>query len=64
MLFRSKREELLHQLQWLVHDRALFAPVWENGFIRGIGPRVEEAALTLIPSYPYSAPYEDVRLKP
>jgi peptide/nickel transport system substrate-binding protein len=61
---RKKREELLHQLQRLVHDRALFAPVWENGFIRGIGPRVEEAALTLIPSYPYSAPYEDVRLKP
>ena len=26
------------------------------------GPRVEEAALTLIPSYPYSAPYEEPRL--
>jgi hypothetical protein len=42
----------------------VFAPVWENGFIRGVGPRVEEPALSLIPSFPYSAPYEDVRLKP
>ena len=25
--------------------------------------RVEEPALTLIPAYPYSAPYEEVRLK-
>ena len=25
--------------------------------------RVEESALTLIPSYPYSAPYEELRLK-
>ena len=38
-------------------------PIWENGFIRGVGPRVEEPGLTLIPSYPYSAPYEDIRLK-
>ncbi len=29
----------------------------------GVGARVEEAALTLIPSYPYSAPYEELRLK-
>jgi len=33
-------------------------------FIRGVGPRVEEPALALIPAFPYSAPYEDVRLKP
>ena len=26
--------------------------------------RVEEPAVSLIPSFPYSAPYEDVRLKP
>jgi hypothetical protein len=25
---------------------------------------VEEPALALIPAFPYSAPYEDVRLKP
>src|SRR5207248_3027203 len=63
-LDRKKREELLHQIQRILHDRVVFAPIWENGFIRGVGPKVDEPALTLIPSYPYSAPYEDVRLKP
>ena len=60
---RKKREEMLHQIQRILHDRVVFAPIWENGFIRGVGPKVEEPALTLIPSFPYSAPYEDVRLK-
>jgi hypothetical protein len=39
------------------------APIWENGFIRGVGPRAEEPGLTLIPSFPYSAPAEELRLK-
>jgi peptide/nickel transport system substrate-binding protein len=63
-LDRRKREELLHQIQRILHDRTIFAPIWENGFIRGVGPRVEEPALALIPFHSYSAPYEDVRLKP
>jgi peptide/nickel transport system substrate-binding protein len=63
-LNRGKREEMLHQIQKVLHDRTVFAPIWENGFIRGVGPRVEEPALALIPFYPYSAPYEDLRLKP
>ncbi len=62
-LDRKKREELLHQIQKILHERVVFAPIWENGFIRGVGPKVEEAALTLIPSFPYSAPSEDLRLK-
>ena len=63
-LDRRKREDLLHQIQRLIHDKTLFAPIWENGFIRGVGPRVEEPGLALISFHPYSAPYEDVRLKP
>ena len=63
-LDRKKREELLHQIQRIIYDRVVFAPIWENGFIRGVGPKVDEPALTLIPAYPYTAPYEDVRLKP
>jgi len=63
-LDRRKREELLHQIQRVLHDKSVFAPIWENGFIRGVGPRVAEPALALIPFHPYSAPYEDVRLKP
>ncbi len=61
---RKKREELLHQIQRILHEKKIFAPIWENGFIRGVGPRVEEPALSLISAFPYSAPYEDVRLKP
>jgi peptide/nickel transport system substrate-binding protein len=60
---KKKREELLHQIQRILYDRVVFAPIWENGFIRGVGSRVEESALTLIPAFPYSAPLEDVRLK-
>ncbi len=60
---RKKREEMLHQIQRILADRITFAPIWENGFIRAFGPRVEESGLTLIQSFPYSAPLEDVRLK-
>jgi peptide/nickel transport system substrate-binding protein len=62
-LDRKKREELLHQIQRILSDRVVFAPIWENGFIRAAGPRVEEPGLTLIQAFPYSAPLEDVRLK-
>ena len=62
-LDRTKREEMLHQIQRLLADRVVFAPIWENGFIRAFGPRVEESGLTLIPAFPYSGPLEEVRLK-
>src|SRR5438128_2796242 len=62
-LDRKKREELLHQIQKILHDRVIFAPIWENAFIRGVGPRAEEPARSLIPSFPYSGPFEEVRLK-
>ena len=62
-LDRKKREEMLHQIQKILHDRVVFAPIWENALIRGVGPRVEEGGLTLIPSYPYSAPAEELKLK-
>ena len=61
---RKKREEMLHQIQRILADHVVFAPIWENGFIRAYGPRLEEAGLKLIPSFPYSAPLEDLRLKP
>ena len=60
---RKKREDMLHQIQRVVQERALFAPVWENGFIRAHGPRMEEAALSLIPAFPYAGPLEELRVK-
>jgi peptide/nickel transport system substrate-binding protein len=62
-LDRKKREELLHQIQRILSDRVVFAPVWENAPINGVGPRVEEAASGLVTSYPYTAPFEELRLK-
>src|SRR5207245_2359096 len=45
---RKKREEMLHQIQRILADRVVFAPIWENGFIRAFGPRAEEAGLALL----------------
>ncbi len=60
----KKREAILHKVQQLVHDKAMVAPIWELAFINGHGPRVAESGLTLITSHAYSAPYEEVKLKP
>jgi peptide/nickel transport system substrate-binding protein len=60
---RKKREDMLHQIQRILADRMYFAPIWENGFIRAFGPRLEEAGLQLIQSFPYAGPLEDLRLK-
>jgi peptide/nickel transport system substrate-binding protein len=59
----KKREAHLVKLQQLIHDKAMFAPIWELGFINGTGPRVEESGLGLIAGHAYSAPYEDLKLK-
>ena len=60
---RAKREALLHQIQQLMHERVMFAPIWLYIWPSGIGPRVEEPALMLINPFPWAAPLEDVRLK-
>jgi peptide/nickel transport system substrate-binding protein len=59
----SKRKAVLHRMQELVHERTIYAPIWQLGFLNGQGPRVEESGLGLIGGFPYSAPYEDLRLK-
>jgi peptide/nickel transport system substrate-binding protein len=60
---RKKREAILHRMQQLLHDKVVYAPIWELAFLNGVGPRVEESGLGLIPGHAYSAPYEDVRIK-
>src|SRR5262245_37241970 len=62
-LDRKRREATLHRIQQLVHDKAIFAPLWELGFIHAQGPRVAESGLGLITGWAFSAPYEDVKLK-
>jgi peptide/nickel transport system substrate-binding protein len=62
-LDRKRREATLHRIQQLIHDKAMYAPVWELGFIHAHGPRVAESGLGLITGWAFSAPYEDLRLK-
>jgi len=62
-LDRARREAILHRMQQLVHERAMFAPLWDFGFLHGVGPRVEESGLGLLSGHGFSAPYEDVKLK-
>jgi peptide/nickel transport system substrate-binding protein len=62
-LDRTKREAILHRMQQLIHERAMFVPIWEFAFLHGVGPRVEESGLGLLAGYGFSAPYEDVKLK-
>src|SRR5262245_59004006 len=62
-LDRKRREATLDRIQQLVHEKVLYAPIWELGFIHASGPRVAEAGLGLITGWAFSAPYEDVKLK-
>ena len=61
---RKKREQLLYQMQDIMHERVLHVPIYELAFLWGIGPRVEEACVDHIKGFSYSAPYEDLKLKP
>jgi peptide/nickel transport system substrate-binding protein len=62
-LDRKKRETMLHQIQKIVTDQALAAPIFQQGFIWGVGSRVEVPGAGLIQGYPYAAPCEDLKLK-
>jgi peptide/nickel transport system substrate-binding protein len=62
-LDRKKREVQLHQLQKAVLDRVMVAPIFQQGFLCGVGPRVAEAALGSIQGFPYVGPAEDLKLK-
>ena len=62
-LDRKRREAILHRIQQLVHDKVMYLPIWQLALLQGYGPRVAEPGLGLIADYPWSAPYEDVKLK-
>ncbi|HUG35697.1 MAG TPA: ABC transporter substrate-binding protein [Candidatus Limnocylindrales bacterium] len=62
-LDRKRREATLHKMQQVLHERIVYAPIWELAFINGVGSRVGESGLGLIPGHAYSAPYEDVTIK-
>jgi peptide/nickel transport system substrate-binding protein len=59
----KRREAILHQMQQIVHERAIYAPIWQLAFINGIGPRVAESGFGRIAGFPYTAPFEELALK-
>jgi peptide/nickel transport system substrate-binding protein len=60
---RKKREATLHQIQRLMHQRVMHAPIFEPATLHGVGARVEEPAVGLNPLLYFAAPYEEMRLK-
>ena len=60
---RKKREGLLYQIQRLMHERLMHAPIFEPATLHGVGPRVDEPAIGLNPLLYFAAPYEEMRLK-
>ena len=60
---RGKREALLHQIQRLMQERVMHAPIFDSVPLHGVGPRVEEPAVGLNPLLYFTAPYKDMRLK-
>jgi peptide/nickel transport system substrate-binding protein len=62
-LDHEKRASMLAKMQQLVHDKAIYAPIWQLGFLNGVGPRVGEAGFGQIPGFAYTAPFEDLTIK-
>ena len=58
----AKREALLHRIQQLTVDRAMFAPIWNLRALMGVGPRIADHAINLVPMSLFPS-YEDMRLK-
>jgi peptide/nickel transport system substrate-binding protein len=57
-----RREALLHRIQQLTIERAMFAPIMDLRALMGVGPRVAEHTITSIPMSPFPS-YEDMKLK-
>ena len=60
---RGKRQTLLHEIQRLMHERVMHAPIYEPATLHGVGPRVEEPGVGLNALLYFTSPYEDMRLK-
>jgi peptide/nickel transport system substrate-binding protein len=60
---RKKREAMLHRIQKLMHERVMYAPIFDPATLHGVGPRVEEPAVGLNSLLYFAAPYEEMRLK-
>jgi peptide/nickel transport system substrate-binding protein len=62
-LNHAKREALLHQMQQLVYDKVIAAPLWQSAALSGVGPRVANSTLGSMDGYAWTSLYEDVTPK-
>ena len=60
---RKRREAMLHQIQRWMHERVMYAPIFEPATLHGVGPRVDEAGIGLTSQLYFPSPYEEMRLK-
>jgi len=58
----ARRETLLHRIQQITIDRAMYAPIMDLRGLQGIGPRLADHTINSIPMYPFPS-HEDMRLK-
>jgi peptide/nickel transport system substrate-binding protein len=54
---------MLAKMQKLVYEKAIYAPIWQLGFINAVGARVGQSSFGLIPGFAYTAPFEDITIK-
>jgi peptide/nickel transport system substrate-binding protein len=58
----KKRETLLHRIQQMTIDRAMFAPIMDLRALMGIGPKMADATINLVPMTVWPS-YEDMKIK-
>jgi peptide/nickel transport system substrate-binding protein len=62
-LDHKKRAAILDKMQQILAERTVYAPIWQLGFINGVGPRVGQSGFGLIKDFAYTAPFEDITIK-
>src|SRR5207245_2798004 len=58
----KKREALLHRIQQMTIDRAMFAPIMDLRALMGIGPKMADHTINLVPMTVWPS-YEDMKIK-
>ena len=59
----EKRTALLHDIQKIMHEKDMFVPLWQLGFLCAAGPKAVETSFGRIPGFVYQAPFETLEVK-
>ena len=49
-------------MQQILSERMVYAPIWQLGFLNGVGRRVGESGFGLITDFAYTGPFEDITI--